>query len=252
MRGLSVKDTNVLKGVALLMLLFHHLWYENTDLDRNGVVEGAEHILQMLSISCKQCVAIFVFLSGYGLCKSYKGNVRTYFIHRFIKLYFNYWFIWILFVPIGMLLFNRLFPEVYHTDILLKTIVDVLGLSESFDFESYNPTWWFYSCIILLYLIYPLFHQTLRYWYVWLIVGLSFSYILGLLSKRYIELEALWTFFNPIRFYLLPFICGALLARYKIIEWVNSCKKVRINVLIWGVFDNGFLTYFNRMAWYAV
>lgn len=234
MKGLSLRDTNVLKGVALLMILFHHLWYEDADLNRDGLVEGVEYTLQVLSIACKLCVAIFVFLSGYGLAKSYKGNVRTHFVHRFIKLYFSYWLIWVVFVPIGILFFNRSFPVVYHTNILLKSIVDVLGLSEALGFESYNPTWWFYSCIILLYLIYPLIHYTLKYWYVWLIIGVSFSYVLGWFSNRYVELDSLWNFFNPIRFYLLPFICGALLAKYKIIERVNKYKSVKINVLIWG------------------
>ena len=63
LRELSIMDTNVLKGVALLILLFHHLWYQdaNADLNRNGILDGMEPYLQLVSISGKICVAIFVF-----------------------------------------------------------------------------------------------------------------------------------------------------------------------------------------------
>lgn len=36
-----------------------------------------------------------------------------------------------------------------------------LGILKLFGAEHYNPTWWFYSCIILLYLLFPLLNKTL-------------------------------------------------------------------------------------------
>ena len=152
LKDFSIRDTNVLKGLALLLLLFHHLWYQdaNADLNGNGVIDGMEAYLQLVSISGKLCVSIFVFLSGYGLAKSYRGDLKYYFVHRFTKLYLSYWLIWVMFVPLGILFFNITFIDVYRNHVAIRAIIDFLGLSKSFGFYGYNATWWFYSCIILL------------------------------------------------------------------------------------------------------
>lgn len=62
---LSLKDTNVLKGVALLLLLWHHLFYKENGLYDDLYIAG-HGLVNELSIVSKVCVAIFVFLSGYG------------------------------------------------------------------------------------------------------------------------------------------------------------------------------------------
>lgn len=115
-----------------------------------------------LSKVSKVCVAIFVFLSGYGLmaqtqAKGSLGSISSFYFHRFKKLYFNYWFIWLIFVPISYYYFGMTFEKVYHSPWHLFT--DLLGINGVFfDAMNYNPTWWFYSCIILLYLFFPLFY----------------------------------------------------------------------------------------------
>ncbi len=60
LKEFSIRDTDVLKGLALLLLLFHHLWYQdaNADLNGNGVIDGMEAYLQLVSISGKLCVSI--------------------------------------------------------------------------------------------------------------------------------------------------------------------------------------------------
>lgn len=250
-KELSIKDTNVLKGIALLILLFHHLWYTNegADLNGNNIIDGTEHYLQTLSISCKICVAIFVFLSGYGLTKSYKGNAKYHFAHRLTKLYLNYWLIWILFVPVGVFYFNRTFPDVYQTShVVLMAIIDFLGLSTSFGFYGYNATWWFYSSIILLYIIYPLIHRTIKYWHLWFLVGISFSYVLGQFSSHISVLNRIWTFVEPIHYYLGVFIWGCLISQFNIISWLRQHLNTKISIALWGLFV--YIAYFRiRAGW---
>ena len=63
---LSLNDTMLLKGVALLLLLAHHLFYQG--IGYNDVhLYGNHYLVKEIGIISKLCVAIFVFLSGYGL-----------------------------------------------------------------------------------------------------------------------------------------------------------------------------------------
>ena len=113
--SLSLKDTNVLKGIGLLLLLCHHLFYVQKGLYDDIHLVGDHYLVQELGIWCKVCVAIFVFLSGYGLTvgaiKARGFNVRSFYWHRFTKLLLNYWLIWVLFVPISLFFFGRTFTD---------------------------------------------------------------------------------------------------------------------------------------------
>ena len=63
---LSLNDTMLLKGVALLLLLAHHLFYQG--IGYNDVhLYGSHYLVKEIGIISKLCVAIFVFLSGYEL-----------------------------------------------------------------------------------------------------------------------------------------------------------------------------------------
>ena len=63
---LSLNDTMLLKGVALLLLLAHHLFYQG--IGYNDIhLYGSHYLVKEIGIVPKLCVAIFVFLSGYGL-----------------------------------------------------------------------------------------------------------------------------------------------------------------------------------------
>lgn len=157
---LSLKDTNVLKGIALLMLLFHHLFYVQKGLYDDIQLTSTHALVQDIGIWCKICVAIFVFLSGYGLtigAMKSNGitNLKHFYWHRFTKLLMNYWFIWLVFVPISVFVFGRTFTDVYQTHIIPKLLLDFFGVINCMGWYGYNATWWFYSCIIVLYLCFP-------------------------------------------------------------------------------------------------
>ena len=202
--ALSIHDTQAIKGIALILLLCHHCLFEGVDYD--DVIVGGCSIFQEFGIFCKLCVALFVFLSGYGLTVVAKkndgiGSVFHFYRHRYAKLMINYWLIYLLFVPIGLLFSNRSFCVVYGENWIPGAVSDFLGLHQAIIGHpmGYNPTWWFYSCIIFLYLLYPLLWKFRRFWY--LMIPLS------LVIRPIIE------YFPIIRSslccdYLPSFICG--------------------------------------------
>ena len=167
---LSYYDTQVLKGFALILLLCHHCWYEGKDY--TDIVLFGIPVFKQIGVFCKLCVAFFVFLSGYGCAESTSrkggiGNIFNFYRRRYIKLMVNYWFIYILFVPIGIFFFGRTFTDVYGGNYILPAIADFLGLHNVVMGNpfGYNPTWWFYSCIILIYALFPAIWHFREQWY---------------------------------------------------------------------------------------
>ncbi len=174
------KQTNIAKGVALLLLLWHHLFFNKPDnynmfsslFSVNGI--PLECIIADL---CKVCVAIFLLLSGYGLFKSYSSFCKTHMVNgglskvsiavyvknRLIRLFSNYWFIFIIFVPLG-LLFGKNFYSYYGYNPLYY-LADFFGVSFLFfGFgATMNLTWWYMSIIIIYYLLFPLLYRIQKY-----------------------------------------------------------------------------------------
>ena len=163
--SLTLQDTEILKGIAVLLLLFHHLFLEGVGFD--DLYVGQIPLMQTFGAQSKLCVAIFVFLSGYGLTA---GAIKTggipnllaFYRKRYVKLMVNFWLIWLLFVPVGVLAFNRTFPDVYGEHYIIRIFTDLLGVCST---SSYNPTWWFYGCIICLYILFPFLYKIMDYWY---------------------------------------------------------------------------------------
>ncbi len=226
---LSLNDTQVLKGVALLLLLCHHCLYEGKDYV--DIWFHGKPLFQTFGIFSKLCVAIFVFLSGYGLTASTMkkgglGGVFAFYRHRYAKLMVNFWFIWLLFVPMGVFFFGRTFPSVYGNHYVIKAIVDFLGLYQGVYGTpmGYNPTWWFYSCIIVLYFLYPLIWKCRRYWF--LMLPLCFIF-----KTMVIHIPVVST--SGCNSYMLSFICGIVLAYLRPCISVNSAVKIILILLLY-------------------
>lgn len=165
--NLTKKDTSVLKGIALLMLLWHHLFFVATDLFDDIHLWGEHYLVNTLGLICKLCVAIFVFLSGYGLTiqannKNEEINYLSFVSHRVFKLFPTFWLIWLLFVPYGVFVLGRTPDVIYGSYPYLNLFLDITGLLNVFGKIGYNGSWWFMSCILVLYFIFPLLYKFLK------------------------------------------------------------------------------------------
>lgn len=128
-------------------MLFHHLFYSSssTSLFWDYYIHVGNHnigIVNQLGIYAKLCVAIFVFVSGYGLEITFKNKemkVYSFYKHRFKKLFSNYWFIWLFFVPIGIFIFGRTPSDAYGKHAFVKMLLDFWGLLNLTGQLGYNP-----------------------------------------------------------------------------------------------------------------
>lgn len=105
--SLSKTDTVALKGIAILAMLFHHIYTCPP-----AGVEPYDGILLFLGALGKVCVSMFLFCSAYGLSVQYAGTETIedsikFVVKRLIRFYVNYWFVFLIFVPIGVFIFGR-------------------------------------------------------------------------------------------------------------------------------------------------
>lgn len=220
---LSKSNSLILKGGGILLMLIHHLFYSewSQPLYDDITIHGVGVVNQIGHFS-KLCVAVFVFVSGYGLVASTPPDVKLkdFYWRRLKKIYLNYWYIWLLFVPISYFVFGRTFTDAYGENTAIKGVLDFFGLLKMFGVDSYNPTWWFYNCIIILYLLFPLLNK-------WLLKStyllVSVAITCGLL------------FFIPgvnvISGYMFVFLVGMLMAKMPV-QWVNDTKWWHIMIAL--------------------
>ena len=218
------RQTNIAKGIAVLMLLWHHLFYNSPEFyDRftsMRLLSGGVPIECFLSTFCKGCVAVFLLLSGLGLYKSWKAyklrlseeklslmNQLIFVKNHLLKLMLNYWFIYLIFAIMGVLC-GKPFWNVYQGNVLYG-IMDFLGISYFFSTPSMNPTWWFMGVIIVFYLLFPLFGKIMDYSAeIWLAICILINFV-SFISE-----------IKQLRLWLLPFALGMFLSKYDIFDKV--------------------------------
>ena len=242
MKELSKDDTSILKGLSLLLLLFHHLFYEANGL-YNGITIGNTDIICEAGKIGKVCVALFVFLSGYGLTRSCRNKDISpieFYKKRFAKLFPTFWLIWLIFVPIGIFFFDRTLESVYTNNIITKSIADFMGLAYAFEFYGYNATWWFMSCIIMLYLLFPFIYRARNNHYA------TAAIMAVAVAISFFDIHGIY----PIRHYLMTFIAGMIFAQYNILQRISIERRWEKAVLIVALI--GCLYIRSRLFLYAM
>ena len=140
------RQSTLLKGIAILMMLWYHLFYheEVAELCTPLLFIGDEPVARMVARACYP-VSFFLILSGYGLSYLYqKGrlSVKSQ-LRRLLQLYIHYWVVLLIFVTIGCFI-N---PERYIID-PIHLVANITGLH-----CTYNGETWFllpYAIICLL------------------------------------------------------------------------------------------------------
>lgn len=157
-------DTSAVKGVAIVLMLLHHAF-----LFKDRIAEefeqvsyisiGTTNLMDFFASYGKVCVAIFFFLSGLGLMKSCGASLTSRIIKSLRRIFFSYWKVLLVFVPIGFIFFAKkthdyatasIITNAWKDNSLTTAVRSLFGMS-----ESYNHEWWFISAFIVTILTMP-------------------------------------------------------------------------------------------------
>ena len=211
---LSKSDTTAIKGIAILLMLWHHLFL-------NTMAYGT--LTHSLAVVFKVCVALFLFASGYGLTKQYSQLEKPYFkntikflLRRYANFFLSYWFCFVLVVVVGNVCgysFSEAYPAGRNT--LKCVLLDVAG---QMGYDSYLNPWWFNKMIIQLYLVFPVLFLIVRNKYLsW--VGLALVVVVQLFAKSIPS-----NLFFVVEGGLPAFYLGMLCARCRLLPESNDRK----------------------------
>ena len=187
------EHTMQMKGIAIIILLFHHCFlnaqrWATVPYEKLATTKGwgyypisfapfSSHTIQYLASFSNICVAMFVFMTGYGMWVSYesqkkKTTMSNYIKKRMVTLMTGFLIIFvvteILAIPTGR------FIEVYGHDFrsVVYMIIDALGLAKLLGTPLFCLTWWYMSLAIVLIMIFPFVHSIMEK-YQWIVVVAS-------------------------------------------------------------------------------
>ena len=203
---ISRQQTAWLKGIAIVLMVWHHLFAFPERIDPGLPVW---HLLPSYDLErsfggfAKICVPMFLFLSGYGFALSSSRGWRGL-LQKAWGIYSQFWLVCLIFVPVGMMWFND--GGRYTLD-RASVLLNLSGLS-----TTWNGEWWFLILYIAYLFTLPLIRrgtsrQLLGAALVLMVAGnLSYrSFHQGWL-ERDLALYGMW---------ILPFISGFLVARHR-------------------------------------
>lgn len=158
------QDTLMVKGIGILLVYIHHLFSDEAVLAEKGVVFfllKAESVIRLVAFS-KVCVAVFLFLTAYGMTCKYRQTAQTHeelakiTLRKYVTLLLSFQFVF---------LFTHIFYAVFGKGVNLRFygtslssifffLLDASGLSYFFGAPMLNATWWYmavaFACLLLL------------------------------------------------------------------------------------------------------
>jgi len=239
--------TQIAKGVAITLMMSYHLFAFPDRIQGVSYISIMPYWMQsvfsnnsveyFLGGFGKLCVAMYLFLSGYGLYLSSlskkKFTIRDS-CKKVIKFMKSYWAVFIIFVPIGLIFFNGSMQ--YHFNIIIF-MENFFALS-----DSYNYEWWFVRLYIELLLLFPLIKLILKRGIIASVLIISGLYIgsigMELIFKilpqlSFLEKTLIFQDIKSILFWQMTFSIGCLTAKFNLFSCMNkriSYKKLNINV----------------------
>ena len=192
-RLFSKKETLTVKGAAILLMLFYHLFHEAADVENLGVIYAplSKDLFISLSKFGNICVTLFVFLSAYGLSVGtekldYK-SIREKSAKRFFNLVLRFAFAFIFSIVCLSPWLNLKGLYGVGPQGALNFLADMTGFSELFGTPTLNMTWWYmplaYSLIVSVPFVYKLCEKT--GWLLILIAGIIPSLLIPEINKPY-------------------------------------------------------------------
>ncbi len=156
----SKKDTLVIKGIAIIMLVLYHCFSTQDRLMGYSVNMAPIEFYESMNI----CVGIFSFLSAYGLTKVaikkygdrlYTGRGASDFNLRRIISLLSAFIIPYAVCTASTLIFVGYNPYGLDADFYFNMIADMLGIAGLLGSKMMVSTWWYMSFALIIILLIP-------------------------------------------------------------------------------------------------
>lgn len=223
-KGFRKEHTMITKGILVIMLLAHHVFYPN-NIATYGIqtIISDHEMLNKIIIFFKICISGFSFLTAYGMCQKYSkinDNKKEFMrlnIIRLIKLESSVFIIYWAAVLYQHFVIGESIRHFYiglEKNIFRLMVymgVDMLGLAAFAGGKLLNETWWYLSLSIVLITIMPfVFMIYKKYRYLCLPVFLLMPFSTSVLLKE-----------------VLPSVCLGIAFSYE--NWFEKLgnKKIR-------------------------
>ena len=172
--GLTKNDSSIIKGVAILLMLWNHCFlpgrFDGCDLVFSPLTQGT---VEGIASFCKICVSLFAFVSGYGLCCSLQSldrrsgftsrTIASWYRTRYLRSFSGYWFIvivaWIVCQCLDGLTVAVYFKDGSMFTGLCNMLFDLSGTSSFFGTPTLIATWWYMSAALAFILLAPLIYR---------------------------------------------------------------------------------------------
>lgn len=232
--GITRRQSSELQGIAILLMFFHHFFMEMPSDPTPWFLNPG--LAVKLAWFGKICVALFAFVSGYGMYYVLQREEKTGFfrglrkdyrtvLRQLFAVYRKYWLIFALFPGIELLTGARPFePKEFFLNFFAVS-------------TTYQATWWYMGQYAVMLLLLPLIDMLFarfaeagerkrKYLFfgllllagaMWAVCGLTACRPLWELLLRLVEALRLS--------FLLPFCVGYLLARCKAYQWL--ARRIR-------------------------
>lgn len=236
MKTFSKKDTSVIKGIAIIMLMFHHNFRKASIFQGFNVsfYPFEQSFAITLCNFLKVCVPIFAFLSGYGLFMSLKKydnnsllNSRQYshfVINKLMNLMWGFWFIFII-TNILSLVFSPDLISKYFANGGIRGCINILlnffALPRFTGSLLINGTWWYMALAIVIIFAVPIMAKLSDKFKVFVTISL---FILLPRIIPFTEAMEIGTTSNCFR-YMFVTLLGVLSAKY---NWLARLKSYTI------------------------
>ncbi len=261
-QGLTKNDSFAIKGLAIILMLFHHLFctanrfkgfeVDFTPFNQNFVVNVA--------FLFKVCVSIFAFITGYGLLKSIAGqkfnrkDIVKWNATRLIKTMSGFWFIYVIAFIVTMIIDRLPYTTYFEKTPYAGTfyaVNDFLGLANLLKTPSLCGTWWYMSAAIVFILIIPLVYAISK--------KVGYLPIILLITALPRLLKIGYTGGTNIYTFILPVIFGMMFADYDLFNKIEAklpknkvISYIVSFVLFGGIIGLGYiimLKYDRTAAW---
>lgn len=226
MKKFAKEQSFVVKGVAIMLLLFYHLFHEKEVLAEQQVNYAplSENIFLQLAGFGNICVAVFVFLTAYGISLDVlrvdEFSIKDIYIKsagRFFRLMLNFFLVYVTInlLCVGYMNYGSFYGSGKQG--LLQLFCDSIGFSAILGTPMLNGTWWYMKIAYVLIFLVPLLAMVVKK------TGKT-ALLLGFFLPFVIQMD-----FEVERYFFVA-VLGVVAASE---NWVEKLMNLKIHPVVW-------------------